>query len=321
MLSFLTHALSAAAASGLFLSAEPASEGRRDLVDRIVAVVNEDVITWSELKTAATPYYEQNPDGARREALHKQILDQLISEKLLSQQVREAKIEVTQEEIDRAMDDILKQHSISKEELRQAVEQRGMSMAQYREDLDHQLVRLKLIDLKVRSRVVVSDNDIKAEYEKQSSLEKHDELITLRHLFFRFGEGSSPSERARVLDRATKGRERLLAGEDFAKVAKEVSEGPTASTGGELGEVGMQGLLPEMAKAVRKMKVGEISGLIETDSGVHVIRIEGTRNKEATGFEQAKNQIYQRLYQAEVERQMKLWVDELKSQSAIENRL
>src|SRR5205823_8851930 len=103
---------------------------------------------------------QQNTEE-KKKALYKDVLDQLINEQLLSQQVAEAKISVSDEEVERAIKDIIKQNNINEDELRQAIEQRGLSMGQYREDLKRQLVRLKIVDLKVRSRVIVPDAEVK----------------------------------------------------------------------------------------------------------------------------------------------------------------
>jgi peptidyl-prolyl cis-trans isomerase SurA len=215
----------------------------------------------------------------------------------------------------------LKQNNINEEQLKQAVEERGLSMGQYREDLKRQLVRLKIIDLKVRSRVVVPEAEVKAEYERMVSQEKKEELVTLRHLFFRWGDSPDPTERSRVMQRASEARQRVVGGENFADVAKQVSEGPTAAQGGDLGEVNKKGLLPELAKAVQGMEVGQISTPIETSNGVHVLKLEARKVKEANSFSEMREQIYQKLLHQEVERQMKVWVDELRSQAAIDVRL
>lgn len=295
--------------------------GERKLVDRIVGVINDDVITLSDLEKAAKPYVGQADSDEKKKQLYKDILDQLVAEQLIQQQVTEAKISVGEDEVDRAIKDIGRQNNLTEDDLRAAIESRGMSMGQYREDLKKQLVRMKIVDLKVRSRVTISDGEVKAEYDRATALEKHEELITLHHLFFRWGESPDPAEKKRVLAAANAARERVLKGEDFTVVAKEVSEGPTASSGGELGEVTKSGLLPELARAIEHVGVGQVTAPIETANGVHVVRIDARRAKEAQAYNDVRNQLYQRLYQAEVERQMRLWVEELRAQSAIDLRL
>lgn len=294
--------------------------GQRRLVDRIVAVVNDEIITLSELEAATRPYMEPGADGTKQDATYRSVLEQLISEKLLSQQIGEAKITADDEEVDRAIKDILRQNNITDEELKQAIEARGMGMAQYREDLKAQLIRLKIIDLKVRSRVQISDAEVKAEFDRENANEVREELVSLRHIFFRWGESPDPAERTRVLTAAREARDRVTKGEDFAAVAKEVSQGPTAATGGDLGEVSKKGLLPELSKVVEKAGVGEVSEPIETKNGVHVVRVDARRLKESTAFAEARNAIYQRLYTQEVDRQMKVWLEELRASAAVDVR-
>ena len=305
-------------ASLLVLAAGP--DGRQ-LVDRIIAVVNDDVITLSDLAAAAAPLLTPDATDARKKSVREATLENLIADKLLAQQVREAKIDVSPQDVDKAIDDIVRQNKISRAELTRAVEARGMMMAEYRSDLRSQIMRLKLVDLKVRSRVVIPEADIKEEYERRNSQAERPELISLRHLFFRWGESPDPKERARVLEQARVARARVVNGEDFAEVAKAVSEGPTASSGGDLGEINKSGLLPELARAAVDLQIDELSAPIETSNGVHVIRIEGRRKEAAPRYESQRTGIYQKLYQGEVERQMKVWIDELKAQSAIDRRL
>lgn len=300
----------------LMISASP-----RQLVDRIVAVINNDVITLSDLKQSTSSALGANIAKEAEKTAQKRVLESLISERLIAQQIDEAKIQVTVTDVDRAIEDITQQNNISREDLQQAVTARGMKWQKYRSDLEQQIVRLKLIDLKVRSRVSIPDAEIRAAYEEEVSRNSSEKLLSLRHLFFRWGDSPDPTERKRVMARAVKGQKRLRAGEDFATVAKDMSEGPTATSGGSLGELEVTSLLPELARAARNLKTMEISAPIETQNGVHIIQIEKVTTKAPLPYEQRRNVIYQQLYQTEVERQMQLWIDELKKKSVIEVRL
>lgn len=297
------------------------ASGERELIDRIVAVVNDDIITLSDVQAAAQPYAQQNDTPDRKDMLYRDVLDQLINERLLSQQVQKAQIDVTDDEVERAIEDILKQNNISRAELEQAIRQRGMSMGQYREDLESQLVRLKIVDMKVRSRVVIPESEIRAEYERRTKDEEREQIVRIRHLFFRWGESPDPEEKARVMARARAARERVVAGEDFAEVAQEVSEGPTAAQGGDLGELSEKGLLPELATALKGLDPGDITPPVETSNGVHVVVLEDRRSKAQTEYAEVRDRIYQELYQRKVEEQMKIWLDELRAESAVDVRL
>ncbi|MBI4815045.1 MAG: peptidylprolyl isomerase [Deltaproteobacteria bacterium] len=298
---------------GLVLAAAP----ERTLLDRVVAVVDDDVITASELDAAARALFSDPNDTSRNDQIRKDILDQLIADRLLEAQLREAKIEVSEDDVDRAIDDIARQNKLSRQELEEAVRSRGMSLSQYKHDLEKQLERLKLVDLKVRSKVVIADADIKAEYERKVGSER-EELVELHHLFFRSADAS---DRATALERARAARARVLGGESFEVIAKEVSEGPTAAQGGALGEMSKGSLLPELLRTVQRMKAGQISDPIVTDNGVHVVRLDALKRKDAPRFEELRGQIYQALYQREVERQMREWIEELRAQASVKVRL
>lgn len=297
------------------------SAGPRQLIDRVAAVVNDEVITFQELNDASASSIPESIPENEKTTIRKQVLEALIREKLIEQQVTEAKISVSSVDVDRAIDDITRQNNITREALEKAVTSRGMTWEKYRSDLEQQIVRLKLIDLKVRSRVNVTDAEIRAAYDAENRATKRAKLITLRHLFFRWGDSPDPNEKARITALAQKSRQRVLAGEAFEEIAKEVSDGPTATQGGSLGEIDSTSLLPELAQAAKSLKVLEISEPINTQNGIHVIQIQGVKEQAPPEFETQRNGIYQRLYQSEVERQMTLWIDELKKNSVVDIRL
>ena len=286
-----------------------APEGR-ELVDRIVAVVNDDVIIGSELDEAVSRVAAG--DSAKR-----QILEDLINEKLMEQQIAEAKINVSETDLDRAVADILRTNNITEAELQAAIDARGMSMKQYRKDLRAQLIRLKLIDAKVRSRVVIPEAEIKAEYERQSRAEAKEEMVTIRHIFLRWSDANSAKAKAETIQAALAARQRVLDGEDFQAVAKELSEGPTASAGGDLGEMNRKQMLPELAKGIEGLKAGELTMPLETDTGVHVVLLESTRAQGSSTYADSRSKIYQTLYQREIEAQMQVWLEELRKQAAV----
>lgn len=283
------------------------------LVDRIVAVVNDDVIVASEL--------DRRAEAAAGSLTKKQVLEQLINEQLMAQQIKEANIDVTDEEIRRAIADILRTNNITEAELVAAIEARGMTMDRYKVDLKSQLIRLKLIDQKVRSRVVIPESEIRAEYERKTRDESKEELINIRHIFLRWGSGANAKTRAQVTADAAAAKKRIENGEPFAEVAKAISQGPTASSGGDLGEMNRQQMIPELAKGIEGLEKGQLSDPIETDTGVHVVLLEGKRYKASATFAQSRNKIYQELYQREVEAQMDVWLDELRKQAAVTIRL
>ena len=314
-MSFLTLTLP------LFLLGSPPADGRV-LLDEIVASVNDDIIIRSELETAVGPFLDQNPTPDRRKRLYRDILSQLVNEKLMAQQIDDAKINVSEPELKAAIGDILRQNKLTEDQLLEALKARGMTMSDYEEDVRNQLIRLKLVDMKVRSRVVVPEADIRAEYALRTQNDEPETKVELAHILLRFDEGASEEAKAEVVERAKAIRSRVVDdNEDFGALAKELSQGPTASKGGSLGELETGSLLPELARAVKPLEPGDISPPVLTPNGVHIVRLGSRRAEPTRSFESMRDEIYQELFQRRVDEQMTAWLAELERSSAVDIRL
>lgn len=298
-----------------------ASAPERVLLDRIVATVNGDIVTLGELQGAAAPYMEQNATPDRRKRLFTDILEQLVNERLISQQIEEANISVSDPEIEAAIEDVLRQNNLSREQLQQALEARGMDMRDYRSDVKDQLTRLKLIDLKVRSRIVIPEEDLRHAYERQMKDEKPTIKVAIAHIQLRLDPAGGAAERERIMAEATELRQRLEQGEDFTELAKAFSQGPTAARGGGLGVLDMEALMPEFQQALRGLEAGQISPPVVAQGGVHIIRLEERQVVPTKSFEELRGQLYQGLYRQKVDEQMKLWLDELRRDSSVTTNL
>ncbi len=302
------------ALTALALAAEPPAGST--LVDRIAAIVNDDVITLSEVRLASQPMLQGGQSAAERDKLYQDVLEDLISQRILEQQVEASAIQVTESDVDRAVQDILRQNNITESQLEQALVAQNVSMAQYRENLREQLRQLKVVDQKVRSKDSISDQDIREEYDRVTRSEERKEFVEISHLFFLAGDDPEGARAA-----AEAARARVDDGENFADVAKEVSKGPTAADGGSLGKLAVDGLLPELAAAVEPLEPGEMSGPVEAGSGYHIVLLQAREFQASQSLEEMTPRLRERLYQQAMERQMQLWLEELKANSAIDRRL
>lgn len=293
----------------------------RILLDRIVASVNGDIVTLSELREAASPYLDQNATPDRRARLYQDVLEQLVNERLIAQQIEAANITVSDMEVSAAIEDILRQNNLNRDQLQQALEARGMDFRDYRADVKDQLVRLKLIDLKVRSRVIVREDDLRAEYERRMRSEEPAVKVEIAHIQLRIDPSADEAERQRVLNEAKALLAQLEAGAEFEELAKAYSQGPTASRGGGLGVLDLETLMPEFRKAVGSLDEGEVSPPVMAKGGVHLIRLNRRQVVPTKTFEALRDRIYQEMFRARVDEQMKLWLDELRREGAVETSL
>jgi peptidyl-prolyl cis-trans isomerase SurA len=300
-----------------------------ELVDRIAAVVNKDIIALSEVEARAAPELQRiraEPDPKKRteqrDAALKRALDSLIGEKLMEAQLKELNIDVSDSEVDLGIEDVKKQNGIEGDQFEKLLMQEGYTMASYRAFMKKHLARLKLINLKVRSKVKVSDEDVKAEYAKIAKMESEDAEVHARHLLVQV----SPKATADQVEAARKkavalAEEARKPGVDFIELAKKKSEGPSAADGGDLGFFRRGVMVPEFERAAFNLPVGGISDPIRTKFGWHVIKVEERRSVAAKSYEELKDQLRNKMLQAQLEKYTDQYILELRAQAVVEDKL
>lgn len=302
---------------------------RAELVDRIAAVVNRDVIALSEVEARAAPELQKvrtEGDPGRRNDLRKQVLkralDTLIGEKLIEAQVKELNIEVSDSKVDLAIEDVKRQNNVDDAQFEKLLMNEGYTVSSYRQFMKKHLARLTLIDLKVRGKVKVSDADVKAEFAKDSKLESEDAEVHARHILVTVAPNATPQqvEAAKVKAQAL-AQEARKPGVDFAELAKAKSEGPSRGDGGDLGFFRRGVMVGEFERVAFNLKVGEVADPVRTKFGWHVIKVEERRAVAARGFEEVKEQIRERLLRGQLEKYTEQYVQELRAQAVVEEKM
>ncbi len=257
---------------------------RIELVDRIVAVVGKEVVTKSELDErcdfAERQLRRQGTPLPDRKLLERQILDRLILDKAQLQLARDSGIRVEEVQLDRAMERIAEQNRMTLPQFRQALEKDGVAFARFREEVREQIQMQRLREREVDDRIEVSDAEIDQYLTDQKAGAGARSEFNLAHVLVRLPEQASPEQIEAARKKAEKAREDALAGIDFAKVAASYSDAPDALSGGAIGWRG-EDRLPELfAAAARGMKVGEVSGVLRSPGGFHVIKLVDRRGSE-----------------------------------------
>jgi peptidyl-prolyl cis-trans isomerase SurA len=263
-----------------------------------------------------------DPDkrAAQAAALRRQVLERLIDDELILQQAAELKLSITSEQIDASIEEIKKQNSLTDEQLREALRQQGMTLANYRADLRRQLLRYKVLNIAVGSRVNVSDDEVRAYYERHVK-DGSNVQVRASHVFVAIPEGADPTTVAEKQRQAQKILERAQAGEDFAKLARESSDdAATRADGGDLGYFGKDMLPKAIEELVFSMKVGDVRGPIRVEGGFHVIKLVDRKIKDPKPFDQAKDEIRMQLHQKDMERQTKIYLGELRKKTLVDIR-
>lgn len=302
---------------------------RAELVDRVAAVVNNDIIALSEVEARAAPELQRikgEPDpvkrGELRAVLIKRVLDGLIGEKLMDAQVRELNIDVTEAEVDLGVDDVKRQNNVEGAQFEQLLAQEGYTLPAFRGFMKKHLSKLKLVNLKVRSKVKVTEEDMKAEYAKMARDELQDFEVRARHILVQVQPKATPeqAEQARLKALALM-NEAKKPGTDFGALAKAKSEGPSAADGGDLGFFKRGVMVAEFDKIAFTLPINGISEPIRTKFGWHVIKVEERRATAAKPYEELKDLLRERLTRAQLEKYTEQYVQELRAAAAIDLKL
>lgn len=312
--------------------AKPVSRnaGKRIMLERVVAVVNNAIIMRSELDVRMLPVMAEAENIAdpkersrRIDKLTSQVLEEMINEQLIVEAAEAQHIEVEADDINATLDDIKKQNSLDDAGLAQALSQQGYTVAGYRADLRKQLLRLRAINQMVRPKVNVSDEDVRARYDQMNRRTEGTSAVRLSHMLFRLPDHPTEQQIADAKNRASAALSRVRAGEVFDKVAGEVSEDDaTKTTGGELGWFSRGSLsVPEWETVVFAMEKGDVRGPITGPQGFHLFLVSEIKRAETKPFNDMKEQVRNELTRRAMEKQTQVWLDDLRKKAFVEIKL
>ena len=308
-----------ASLSVFFASASFATAQTPDIIERVVAVVNEEAIFLSDLRQRALPFLERiatTEDPSTREqalrSLYGELLTLLINEELIEQTAAEQQVRVTRQDVDRAITNVQEQNNLSEDQFWDAVRQQGFSRARYRSDVRRQLLRLKVLNNRARGRVNVTDAQVREEYERQIRRASRRTCYALSVRVFRVTE-SSEGAFANSCGEAAEVRESMA----------QVSTVSDAFGGTNLGTVCDGSMQPQIEAAVQTLNPGEISEPIRTETGCILVLMNERTNAagDVPEYEDVKDQIYQQMVEQGMARQEQSFVEEIRRGATIDRRL
>jgi len=320
-----TTVVVAAAAAAFLLAAVPLAHASR-VIDKVAAVVNDEIILETEVEQMAATQYRgpdpETPDGKKQwdEIKHK-ALDAMIDSKLVQQQASELKLSVTPEEVDRAVEQVKTQNKLDDATFRSALEQQGFTMEGYRKTLKKQILELKVINTAVRSRVTVSDDEVKTYYHQNEKLMAGDRQSHLRQILIAVPDKASDADAATKQRVATKVVELARNGTSFTELAKQYSDDDgTKASGGDLGWVGKGVLVDALDDAMQAMEPNDVRGPIRTDRGWVILQMVERKSGDLKPYEEIKEQLRKQLYDQQVEKAQQSWLRELRKKAHVDVR-
>jgi peptidyl-prolyl cis-trans isomerase SurA len=295
------------------------------VVDRIVAIVNDDLITLFDLNQNFKPY-EANIKALgysaerERETLYKlrtDLLNKLIEEKLADQAIKKYNIEVSEQEIDSAMERLKESRSLTDDELRAGLAQQGLTIEEYRKNLKNQLRRSKLINREIKSKIVITQDEINGYYDAHREKFAGELKYHLWNIFVRIPEFADESTKRLALEKMEAVLTQLKQGQSFESLAAADPDSEMDPKGADLGLYKLDELSAELQEALKNMKAGDFSPILNTDLGYQIIFVQKVVEAESKSLAEVKSEIHEILYNEALDNRFQKWLKNLRERSHI----
>ena len=290
-------------------------------LNRVVAIVNNDVITLHELNIKIKEMTGSTPEDLRSRGeqmlleMQRQVLEILIVQRLTEAKIRDLGIKVSQKEVEEAVERIKRENQLTHEDLLNRLKRDGLTYEKYLENVKKDIERVQVINYEVRSKIIISEDKIRQYYEENRAKFSADEKVHLAGIFIARKPGGEKQGRDELLAKGEEVLARLKKGEDFAELARMFSAAPGADDGGDLGVFDATQLEPELVRIIEGMREGECSDLIVRSNGVQIIRLVKREGGKRKPLEAVRESIYSTLYQEEVNQRYMSWIRQLRESS------
>jgi len=308
-------------ASALLLAPATAAQKPRQpiVLDRIVAIVNDEAITALELEDrsrfAMKQLQQQGTAPPPRAVVERQLLERMIGDRVQLQFAKDTGLRVDDAELERAIARIAEQNKITLQELRATLEKDGVPYSKFREDIRGEIIMSRLREREVDAKIVITESEIDALLAASASEEMRSDEVDLSHILVVVPESASPEQVQSRRARAEQALADLQKGADFRQVAAAFSEAPDALQGGMMGWRAGERLPTIFYDALKSMKPGQVSGLLRSANGFHIIRLNDRRGGASPVAQGPTNSQQTRV------RHILLKTNELVSENEARNRL
>jgi parvulin-like peptidyl-prolyl isomerase len=297
------------------------------VVDRVVAVVNQEIITLSEVEKWTNPLKQEIVTKDRLEKkdrvemLCRQVLEKLIEEKLIDQEVKKSGIKISSKEIEATLEEIKRRNAVTQEGLEKALAVEGLTLETYKEQVGKSLQRKKLISWSLKVEARDGERELREFYQKNLDRYRTNETYRPSHILFAIPKEATPEEMGEIRRKAQKVLERIKGGEDFGEMALLYSEDASSKNRGDLGIFKKGELFPAFEREALRLKVGEVSGIVRSEFGFHIIKLLDRKGMDPFPFEEVQERVKADYYESEMEKAFKQYISTLKEKAVIEIKL
>lgn len=310
----------------------PGTAQSRQTVDRVVAIVNDDVITLSEVRELAL---SMNPTSTEQ-IDENTVLQQMIEQKLFEQEAERRGIKVSEAELDASIEQVKRKYNLNDQQMEEVLKKQNLTPESFREQWRLQTLSNKLLDSQLKNRIVITDAEIQKYYNENyggggtvttTSPAESDEQVEIAHILISSRNPDAQQKAEEVAEMAKSGK-------DFSELAKEYSDDTlSADKGGNLGYFKRGDLIKPLEVAVENTSEGDVTGPVESPAGYHIIKVLERTKTESSEEEKSdsttelaidettKKEITDILYRQKAEAQLRDWLEEVKKNAYIEVKL
>ncbi len=291
------------------------------LLDKVMAIVNKEVITWSDLYKAmgfeATDEIKAMKDEDKRRFFRENesiFLESLIDMRLQLQEAAKAGVSASDEDVNKAIENIQKKYSMTDEAFKDAIGKEGFTIAEYRKKLSEQITISRIVEQDVRSKVLVTEGEIDKYLSENKEMARESDGFNISHIFLK-----KTDDKKQLEEKAMEIYKKIKAGENFSDLAKQYSEDASARSGGELGFIKKSDMSKDFLDVLSKMKVGDVSEPFWGGNGIHIIRLNDKR--EIKSPQELREAVRQKLLDEKFSREYKNWIKGLREKAYVEIKI
>ncbi|RLB03521.1 MAG: hypothetical protein DRG55_00025 [Deltaproteobacteria bacterium] len=312
----------------LLLSLLFPSLGRTEVMERVVGVIGGEVFTLSDLEEAAGHFGLVRPragnpfeERLRLEAFYREVWERLVEEEILERETKRIGIDVKDKEVEEVLEQLRKRHRLSPEEFSKELASQGFTLESYKHYLRTQMRKAKVVEAFIKPKISMDEEDLLAYYEEH----KERYLVPLRvrvsHIFVALPRGSSKAEEERTHRKMERIVEALQQGHAFEEVASLYSEDPSAKYGGDMGYLSAKEMDPQLWEVISQMEVGEISPVVRSSMGLHILKLTERQGERPLPFEAVRKRVMEDYYKEEVQRRYRQWLKEAKKRVGVQSKI
>ncbi|MBF0273993.1 MAG: peptidylprolyl isomerase, partial [Nitrospinae bacterium] len=291
-------------------------------VDGIAAKVNSDIITMSEVEDELNTYKKRSGitslNAEKEKELRTQIIERIINVLLIKDEAVKKNIEVSEQEINEAIRNVKDKNNLSEDVFRKMLEGQGIKEDEYREKIKDQLLSSRIVSQEINSKIVISDKESKDYYEKHKEEFKSPKEIEVEHILLLLSPEASENEVESVRKRMVDIQNKIKSGKSFEKLAATYSDDPSKGESGSIGYIKRGATVPQFEEVAFKLKVGEVSDIVRTNFGLHLIKVVNEKPRKQLSFEDAKADVNELLFKEKFNALYDEWVKNIRKDSFIE---